>query len=95
MAQLHRNHEKGIFLEDPAVTMELLKDMTIQARQPPKTPRNPRDVTEIVDAVLNDCAAENRRRIEVEVHMTHEFRNCVIDVRRVFMQPTRRPTFHI
>jgi hypothetical protein len=95
MAQLHQNHEKGIFLEDPAVTIDLLRDVVIPARPPPPLEPNPRDVTHIVDSVLNECAVEHRRRVEVEVHMTHEFRNSVIDVKRVFEQPKRKPTISI
>jgi hypothetical protein len=91
MLQLHQNHEKGILLEDPAVAMDLLRDVTIPMRPPVVLEANPRDVTHIVDSVLNECAVEHRRRIEVEVHMTHEFRNSVIDVKRVFEQPKRRP----
>jgi hypothetical protein len=90
MAQLRQNHIKGIFLEDPAVTLDLLKDVAIPPVPVSSAEGKHGRITRIVDSVLNDCAVEHRRRAELEVHMTPEFRNSVIDVKRVFAQPKEK-----
>ena len=86
MAQMSHNQSKGIYLEDPVITLELLrqhgKPVTIRSLSPGKRGK----MEQIVDAVLNESAADQRRQNEVEVHCSHEFRNTVIDVRRVFLK---------
>lgn len=84
--QLRRNQLRGIFLEDPVITLDLLKKRTGPTNVPPLEPGEQGRVSRIVDSVLNQCAAEQRRREEVEFHCTDDFRNSVIDVRRVFVK---------
>lgn len=82
--QLRRNQERGAFVEDPKITMELLKLSPIIAEVPPLSTGIHGKIEKIVDNVLSQCAVEQRNQDEVEEHLTHEMRNMVIDVRRVF-----------
>ena len=82
--QLRKNHERGSFVEDPKITMELLKNSSIVADVPPLSTGIHGKIEKIVDSVLSQCAVEQRRQEEVENHLTHEVRNMIIDVRRVF-----------
>lgn len=82
--QLRKNQERGAFVEDPKITMELLKSSTIVADVPPLSTGVRGKIEKIVDNVLSQCAVEQRRQDDVEAHLTHEVRNQVIDVRRVF-----------
>jgi hypothetical protein len=48
-------------------------------------------VEQIIDQVLNECLVGHRRKNEVEVHLTREFRNSVMDVRRVLHETPLLP----
>lgn len=82
--QLRKNQERGAFVEDPKITLELLKNSSLVADVPPLSTGFHGKIEKIVDNVLSQCAVEQRRQEEVENHLTHEVRNMVIDVRRVF-----------
>lgn len=85
MRQLARNHEKGNYMDDPLITLELLRKRPKSSLiQPAVTQAKKGSIEQIVDSVLSQCAVEQRRRDEVEIHCSHEFRNTVIDVRRLF-----------
>ena len=86
MAQMSHNQSKGIYLEDPVITLDLLRQHGKPVSIRPLSPGKRGKMEQIVDAVLNESAAEQRRRDEVEVHCSPEFRNTVIDVRRVFLK---------
>lgn len=91
MRQLARNHEKGNYMDDPLITLELLRKRPKSSFTLPITQGNKSHMEQIVDSVLNQCAVEQRRRDEVEIHCSHEFRNTVIDVRRLFDKKPERP----
>jgi hypothetical protein len=83
--QLAVNHAKGNLAEDPAVTLDLLRDGFVEpVVVPPISSGRRGKIEAVVDAVLNDCAAEHRRENEVEVHCSREMRNAILDVTRVF-----------
>jgi hypothetical protein len=83
--QLARNQAKGLIVEDPAVTLDLLRDGFVESVVVPPLSTGKRGKIEaIVDIVLNDCAMEHRRKNEVEVHCSREMRNAILDVTRVF-----------
>lgn len=88
--QLRENHERGNFIETPKITLELLKNAPIISQVAPLSPGVHGKIERIVDNVLSQCAVEQRRQEEVEVHLTHEMRNSIIDVRRAFEPKPRK-----
>jgi hypothetical protein len=83
--QLGENQAKGLVLEDPAVTLDLLCDGPFEpvVLTPLSTGKHGK-TEQIVDAVLSESAVEHRRKTEVEVHCSREMRNAIMDLTRVF-----------
>jgi hypothetical protein len=73
--QLGQNQTKGIFLEDPAITLDLLREGPLEpvVLAPLSTGKHGK-AEQIVDLVLNESALEHRRKTEVEVHCSREMR---------------------
>jgi hypothetical protein len=87
MDQLNRNQSKGIFFEDPAVTLDLLREGTFEPVVLAPLTSGKRGKTEqIVDAVLNESAVEHRRKTDIEIHCTREERNAIMDVTRILKE---------